>query len=407
MAARNKRRRDKSGYLDPYTPKLKRYESVLRVLGLWEAFSRMPRGAQTGFCQQKFPDPVLEFEPGFPDDADHRRLRKTLDAAFREASIEAHRGDVTIRDYFAVLGGLKYTVQGTIDRTDLPIECMEFMREAQPILDYCYEQWLEDVWLALHAAIVAPLLGKSRIDGRIYFVDLKRELAAAGKDIIRVIIRSAESQMKRVRLDGAERPVYRVGTGNEWHRVQWLSWGQERWKALCLPGMQTECPVYVQSHALRRLSERINLSGTAPYLEHWLFQSLKEPRIIERQGADLLVEYRIKEHRLGYLVVTPLKDQGGLLVVRTFKFLTMEHTPEARLLKKRLRLQRPDVEWLGLDDLTAFTKTDLRNDPLLRVMLSECGCGHLFELSMWSDQDFSPQSKPFAAEMRRYLKLAA
>ena len=143
----------------------------------------------------------------------------------------------------------------------------------------------------------------------------------------------------------------------------------------------------------------------AAYLEHWLYDSLAKPNIIEEcGGGDLLVEYRIQNYRLGYLVVTPLKD---LVAVRTFLFLTMERTPEARMLKTKLRLTRRDVDWLGLHELAAFTQTDLRNDEELRSLFEKCGCGHLFELAEDGYGDFAPQPKAFAAEMRKYLRMAA
>jgi hypothetical protein len=139
-----------------------------------------------------------------------------------------------------------------------------------------------------------------------------------------------------------------------------------------------EYPVYVQSHALRQLHRRVNLKRMAPYLEAWLAESLAKPRIIDRHGDDLLVEYRLREHRVGYLIVTQQKD---LVTVRTFKFLTMTGTPEARMLERQLRLKRQDMNWLGLHELTAFTQTDLSRDPVLAALLEACGCGHLFSLA--------------------------
>jgi hypothetical protein len=109
-------------------------------------------------------------------------------------------------------------------------------------------------------------------------------------------------------------------------------------------------------------------------------------------------------------VVTPLQDwagKGGLVAVRTFKFLTMENTPEARLLRERLRLTRRDVDWLGLHELAAFTQTDLCDDPVLRPLMEACGCGHLFALAEAGEGAFAPEPKPFAVEMRRYLRIAA
>src|SRR6202012_3373976 len=126
----------------------------------------------------------------------------------------------------------------------------------------------------------------------------------------------------------------------------------------------------------RQLHKRLNLPSIEPYLEAWLAHSLEGPHIIERQGKDWFVEFRIEKKRMGYLVVTPLRD---LIAVRTFLFLTMDRTPESRLLKKKLRLSRPEISWLGLHELSAFTKTDLKDDLELGGLFRECGCGQLFE----------------------------
>jgi hypothetical protein len=173
-----------------------------------------------------------------------------------------------------------------------------------------------------------------------------------------------------------------------------------------LPGRQV--PVYVQSHALRRLHERVTIPYADPWLEPWLATSLAEPVIVERSGDGWLVEYRIQNYRLGYLVVTSAQEHDTrerCVAVRTFKLLTMSGTPEARLLERRLRLSRLDIDWLRLHKLESFTHTDLRTDPVLRQLLEECGFGHLFELA--EKQDFAPEQTTLAAEVRKYLRLAA
>src|SRR4051812_37914847 len=97
--------RDSSARLDALTKRRRRYEGVLRALGLWEGFARMPRAIQDQFCQFKFPDPVLEFDATFPDDPAHRELRKGLEAGFRKAQISFEDSDVTVRDLFSVVAG--------------------------------------------------------------------------------------------------------------------------------------------------------------------------------------------------------------------------------------------------------------------------------------------------------------
>ena len=246
---------------------------------------------------------------------------------------------------------------------------------------------------------VPPLAAHSRLQTRLIFSELRLDHSPMGKQHVRVVVHAADPQVRRVALDGAARPVYRVPATQAGGEVRWLSWtaGQAGRAA-----GSADLPVFVQSHALRNLERRVNLPGAVPYLQMWLEQSLANPVVVGRgAGGELLVEFRIQAHRLGYLIVTPLAE---VAVVRTFKFLTMAGTPESRLIARHLRLRRCDTEWLGLDDLAAFTRSDLRDDPVLRPLLASCGCGHLFDLD---ESDWTPPPKPLAAEVRRYLGLAA
>lgn len=393
MAGR-KTRRERSEGVHSYIQRRPRFEAVLRRLGIWEGFAAMPRRAQDLCCQQKFPDPVLEFDGSFPADRDGRTLRRTLERAFREAVVEVGGVGITVRDFYSVLAGLTHVVMVNRSSPELPEACKRFMNEVWPSLDQWYAQNANAGTNSLHRAVVAQLVARSRFDGKLLALRLKQDTTDNGKSVLRMTVGATEPQVRHVRLDGASRPMYRVGVTYEWEGFRWVGWnggqigGEGR-------------PVYVQSHALRQLHERVNLPAMGPYLHSWLAESLDSPNVVERQGDDLLVEYRIHDHRLGYLVVTPLED---VVAVRTFKFLTMENTPEARKLRQRLRLTRRDVDWLGLHELAAFTRTDLCEDPLLRALMEECGCGHLFSLA---DDDVVPTPRAYAAEVRRYLRLAA
>ncbi|HMO27454.1 MAG TPA: hypothetical protein PKB10_14430, partial [Tepidisphaeraceae bacterium] len=123
-------------------------------------------------------------------------------------------------------------------------------------------------------------------------------------------------------------------------------------------------------------------------------------------GGDLLVAYEVMGMRLGYLVVSV---RERMVVVRTFLFLTMRNTPEGRELAKRLKLTRDEMEYLRLHELSRFTRTDLKDDAELRRIFKHCGCGHLFKLA--EDEDAmtpgTSEVRPFAAELREYVRLAA
>jgi hypothetical protein len=394
MAARQ-RQRDRSGHVDPFHQRRHRYEGVLRPLGLWEGFNKLPRPMQEAFWRRKLPDPTLHFDATFPS---YGHLRKGLEQALRASTIVLNGSLIAVRDFLSIVIGMQMSVQGTRDFRGVPLDIVQFMREARACLSRCHEEHLPDVFWALVRDLSQVLAPHSRLDTRLLVASLDSQFCPTGKLAVKVLLSAMEPQVRRWVVDGVPRPLYRVGT----------TWGGTgaRWISL-EPGqlgpmhVHSELPIFVQSHALKQLRQRANLPKAAPYLEGWLAESLKAPNIVERQGADLLVEYRLKEMRVGYLIVTLLDDMA---VVRTFKFLTMAGTTEARALRNRLGLTRDDIDWLRLSELSSFTHTDLRSDQRLRRIFSQCGCGHLFELD---DADYAPSTQGYAAEIRRYLRIAA
>lgn len=361
----------------------------------------MPRRVQDAFLRAKMPDGLLEFDSTVPDGRHHRAMRQAIGQGFRSATIEINGTVVLARDFLSVLGGCALILTHA-PRKNLAPDVSRFITEARPRLERCWKERFTDVTKSLFEGVHAPLLAHSRIDTRLLSARVERTTMRNGKIQPRVIVSATEPQVRTARLDRGARPLYRVPKEMGCGGIEWLSWHDAE---LGLEDRGREYPVFVQSHALRQLQKRMNFAPAAPYLEAWLSDALSSPRIVERDGRDLLVEQRLKEHRVGYLIVTPLPE---MVVVRTFLFLTMEGTPEARLLKRRLRLTRRDVDWLGLSELSAFTQTDLRSDPVVRPLLEKCGCGHLFELDDGTAVDgYAPQPRAHAAEVRRYLRIAA
>jgi hypothetical protein len=418
MAARDRhrRRRDPSGHVDPFYQRRKRYEAVLRPMGLWERWAAVPRPYQEMFWRLKFPDPVVVFDEAAAKAAEHapKGLRPATERYLRSATVTVDGSDggveMPARDFISIVAGLKQFCEiiheGGIPElaTTGPESLKAFVAEAAPALRRCHAAHLQAAWDAMYSRVMMALVQASRLDGQLFTARLDATPDDRGRDVMRVIVSVTPSDVRQVALDGAARPAHRVGRINTGtNQVRWVSWDGGTFPG-GTPGR--EYPVYVQSHALRNLHERVGrpVRGAGPWLESWMGDALVAPKIAERQGADLLVEYWLKSYKLGYLVVTPVDGQG-CIVVRTFKLLTMENTPEARKLERKLKLSRPDVNWLRLHELESFTHTDLRRDPLLRRLMEECGCGHLFKLA--EEHDFAPQPKALAAEVRKYLRLAA
>ena len=403
--------------MDPYFQRKKRFEAVLRPMGLWDGFAAMPRPLQEMFWKTKLHDPAVVFDDAAAKAAESapRGLRHAAERYLRTATVTVDGGlEMPVRDFVGVVTGVMCLYQwwtspelgpDAKSRARMPESYRSFISTAGPLMERCHAQHLQAAWNAMYGRVMLALVQASRLDKQLFTARVELGQDDRGRHATRLIVCATPPQTRRVTLDGSLRPMYRAAkfTGGTTD-VGWVSW-----EGRLVPGgdASRQYPVYVQSHALRRLHERVQLPHVGPWLDPWLGDSLAEPNVVERQGGDLLVEYRIRQWRLGYLIATRARDENGqiCLAVRTFKLMTMGNMPEARKLERKLKLSRMDVNWLNLHDLKTFTHSDLRNDPVLRPLLEACGFGPLFELA--DAQNFAPQPSELAAEVRRYLRLAA
>jgi hypothetical protein len=422
------RGRDKRGGLkaDPGLEVRRRVKGLLARLDLLELFEAMPAKIRNQFyCIQ--PDPVLVFDSSFPSaeafGGSYRQIRETVQEGFASTRAWLNGWDLTVRDCWAVVPILAATVRGTLASCNSPIyrgpqpmaSMRMFLEAAKPALeDLEGEEVRHETFNALYETVVAPLVSRSHLDTRLLYSSFAHVPTPRGPKLVMTLY-AEEPPVKYVRLEGrrsgGSRPMHRVGTANVWDRIEWASWTRESLKGhwqdeVGIPDGE-EWPVYVQSHALKQLRERLNAYAYADWAEHWMNASLMKPKIVSKlSGEELLVAFEIQEKRLGYFVVTA---KNGMVAVRTFLFLTMANTPEGRMLERRLKLTRDELSYLGLHELSRFTQTDLKDDPRLSQLLRECGCGHLLELAEEEDaiRPGAVAPKPFAAELRQYVGMAA
>ena len=198
--------------------------------------------------------------------------------------------------------------------------------------------------------------------------------------------------------DGVGRRAYRCGGffNLESGEVDWVEWDA---RALGLGGSR-RLPVYVQSHALHQIRHRLAIKPDH-LIDYTLWQSLDEPVLTPAPRGPYLVEYRILEHKLGYLVAEVM---GDAVLVRTFLLVTMQGTPEGSEFSRRLRLRRPDIEYLELDRLGTLVATDLARDPEIAGLLRDCGCGGALDLA--PKIQASTFFEGYAARLRDYTRAA-
>jgi len=134
--------------------------------------------------------------------------------------------------------------------------------------------------------------------------------------------------------------------------------------------------VYIQSHALKRLSERIDCV-IAEILNLELYFAMTQIKARREKDGSILIEYTLKGTKAGYFVAD---IQENTIVVRTFLFVTNGGTPEGKRLHEICGLGRFDREFLAIDKLSTFMATDIKSDKELEKLFLEAGCGCLIEL---------------------------
>jgi hypothetical protein len=140
-----------------------------------------------------------------------------------------------------------------------------------------------------------------------------------------------------------------------------------------------ELPVFVSEHAISRLHERMPVALNLAALHRMTFDSLHVPRLHPAVGENaFLVEAGQPGRKVGYFLVEVYAD---FIFVKTFLFLTMQGTPEAKCLRQKLGLSRRDIEYFKLDSFYTLACSDLGEDPELRRALAECGCDYLLDFA--------------------------
>jgi hypothetical protein len=160
-------------------------------------------------------------------------------------------------------------------------------------------------------------------------------------------------------------------------------------------------PVFIQSHALHRLRERVDiyLHGL---LYDGLYHSLKDPVICRNSAGALLIEYRYRSVKTGYLRA---EVYNGSLFIHTFLFLTNNGTPEGELLHRNTGLQKEDKMYLAIDKLSTFVASDIKNNKAVKEIFDKSGCSSLFDvdpLLVLKPEEIA-EEKPLALRIAHYL----
>ncbi|MFP4415948.1 MAG: hypothetical protein ACLFSB_01605 [Chitinispirillaceae bacterium] len=165
------------------------------------------------------------------------------------------------------------------------------------------------------------------------------------------------------------------------------------------PMSELSLDLYIQSHALQRMRERIDI-GDSHLLYHLFYKSLQLKKVISIEPGVGLLEYRWDDLLLGYFIV---KAINGIALIKTFLFVTNTGTPQGNKLDAVLGAEKLDKKYLWLDCLSTYIKTDITKSRGLCDALCKAGLQSLLELGQAPIKDRKTGYGSFAD---RYLGFA-
>jgi hypothetical protein len=230
----------------------------------------------------------------------------------------------------------------------------------------------------LHSAmIIIRMMGLfvSNLSTTLYTVVAKNEQVEPKFYISAKICKHIQEKVY-ITIDGISRATVRVGWGFDLEGISWC---------MCSPALfglpendsSEKLPVYIQTHALQRLEERLDCVHTN-LASYYIYDALMDGIIIKNPDNNFLIEYKFNTKKAGYLLAG---IYGGKVVIRTFLFLTNNGTPEGKKLNELTGIQKHDKKYLSLDKLSTFMNPDLRKNETIRRLFFDAGCGDLFELT--------------------------
>ncbi|TAJ09020.1 hypothetical protein DMA11_20895 [Marinilabiliaceae bacterium JC017] len=305
-----------------------------------------------------------------------KNFRKTINDTLKNIMVEIRPGGklVSMYDFYTVVVSLKHYLR-ILEEDDFP-KAHVVKQAFTPFLDHWNNYREVEFEFYSYLEVLTTIF--SRLDKKfIWFEsgDWPEETNLSNQVYDLIEMNFLKPEKKVIRLDGHKRMIIKVGWGSFFNGFNWIT--------IQAADLGIECAfkdlaleVYLQAHVLHRLNERLEGFGEAS-LHFYLWNSLREPKVQRGVNDELLIEYRLNDMRLGYLKADIIE---GMVVLRTFLFITNDCTPEGQLLKAFTGMQKMDKKYWEIDKLSTFVMSDIKDHAVLRELFEKIGCGHLFEI---------------------------
>lgn len=280
---------------------------------------------------------------------------------------------VSVNDFFLYVRPFALSISGlagSVARSDAGDDLRAYAIAEELISSNYMSQLLGQFW----SWLLLLFMQESGVDTAHYWPGLVHGNNSRSQVAIAIELGYTRVPTRVFELPEGRRTTYRVGMPR-WNGVNWPTWTGEQ---MGIGDPERSYEVYLTKHAAVQMNERLKL--LVPWeggLSVGLGLSVETPTFARNRAGDLFLEYRMLADHVGYL---PVKIQEDAVVLPTLLFLTMDRTPVGEALYARLRLDRRDKSWLGLDRLETFLNEDLSEDTKTRAIMDTCGCGHLFDM---------------------------
>jgi hypothetical protein len=369
------------------------YDRIVPLVGAKDLFQRLPETAREQIRRLRFPGPEVCFGDDFNRADEHENVREAVAQVLDQFAFKTSDGHTILAgDCFRVVFSLRAAFdQLRVESPDGSLSLL--VRQTRKKLGAVVDELVNEQLILLFLDIDMALAEFTRIDTAIYWYQLNYERIGPGRPLFRITLHKSPPDRIVLLHHGESRRAFRCGASFGPVGVQWV----EVPASLFGITESGNYPVYVQSHAINKLHERVPISDGS-FVHDAMWQSLRSPKVTRNHKGEYLIEYWFFEYKLGYFVAEVVEQS---ILVTTFLFLTMQGTPEAISLFDHLRLRRPDIEQLGLDSLGNYLFTDLQKDSELAGIFDRCGCGHL--LKMLRSETQPDWKSGYARDVRKYL----
>jgi len=182
-------------------------------------------------------------------------------------------------------------------------------------------------------------------------------------------------QTSFLNVDGHKRPVFRLAVARADTKIKWISIDSSL-LGNHYRGNEKELEVYIQSHALKRFRERLDVLNSDA-INYLLWENTHSIKKIEVYRGLLLLRVILFDVKIGYMVGKIIDNK---LLFSTFLFITHSCCPEGDQLKKITGLGKQDISYWHIDRLSTFINLNEEKYPQLIKLFDEAGMGDVKEL---------------------------